>query len=251
MGLVFVVDTGRRPLAPCRPAQAQRLLRADKAAVWRPYPFTIMLKRPIPDATPEPLRLKIDPGSRTTGLALVNDAHGQVVWAAELTHRGQAIRQALLARRAVRRSRRQRHTRYRPARFTNRRRREGWLPPSLESRVANIITWVARLRRLCCVGALSVELARFDTQLLQNAEIRGVAYQQGELAGYEVREYVLEKWGRECAYCRKTGVPLQMERIVPKSRPGAQIASPTSRPPASHAIRPRGTAPPPNSAIPR
>jgi 5-methylcytosine-specific restriction endonuclease McrA len=148
-----------------------------------------------------------------------------VVWAAELTHRGQQIRDRLLARRAVRRSRRQRHTRYRPARFLNRRRRSGWLQPSLESRISNVLTWVERLRRFAPIGALSLELVKFDTQLLQNAEISGVEYQQGELAGYEVREYLLEKFGRKCAYCKATNVPLQIEHIVPEVRHGSNRVS--------------------------
>jgi 5-methylcytosine-specific restriction endonuclease McrA len=220
MVFVFVVDSEHRPLAPCHPARARRLLTDGKAAVWRHAPFTLILTRAVPDAQPHSLRLKIDPGSRATGLAVVNDASGQVVWAAELTHRGEAIRAALLARKAVRRSRRQRHTRYRPARFANRRRPTGWLPPSLESRVANVLTWVSRLPRLAQIGALSQELVKFDTHLLQNPEISGVEYQQGTLVGYEVREFVLEKWDRQCAYCHKTGVPLQIEHVVPKSRPG-------------------------------
>ena len=58
--------------------------------------------------------------------------------------------------RAIRRGRRQRHTRYRQPRFANRRRGDGWLPPSLESRVSNVLTWIARLRRWCPVGALSL-----------------------------------------------------------------------------------------------
>jgi hypothetical protein len=81
---------------------------------------------------------------------------------------------------------------------------------------------VTRLRRLCPVGALNQELVRFDTQLLQNAAIAGVEYQHGELVGYEVREYLLEKWGRVCAYCGAEGVPLEVEHIVPRIR-GAPI----------------------------
>jgi 5-methylcytosine-specific restriction endonuclease McrA len=128
-------------------------------------------------------------------------------------------------RRACRRSRRQRNTRYRPARFANRRRPAGWLPPSLESRLANVLTWVQRLRRLAPLGALSQELVRFDPQLLDNPEIAGVAYQQGELAGYEVREYVLLKFEHQCAYCKATTVPLQLEHIVPKARGGTNRVS--------------------------
>ena len=70
------------------------------------------------------------------------------------------------------------------------------------------MTWVGRLRRACPIAAISVELVKFDTQLMEHAEISGVEYQQGTLQGYEVREYLLEKWGRQCAYCDATGVPL-------------------------------------------
>ena len=223
--MVFVVDTEQRALAPCHPARARRLLAEGKAAVWRHYPFTIILKRAGADAQPTPLRLKLDPGSNVTGIAVVNDTTGQVVWAGELTHRGQQVKARLDRRRTCRRSRRQRHTRYRPARFLIRRRRAGWLPPSLESRIANVSTWVERLRRWCPIGALSLELVKFDTQLMQNAEISGIEYQQGELAGYEVREYLLEKWGRKCAYCKATNVPLQIEHIVPKVRHGSNRVS--------------------------
>lgn len=85
------------------------------------------------------------------------------------------------------------------ARWQNRRRREGWLPPSLMSRIANILTWVGRLSKLCKITNISLELVKFDMQLLENPELEGVEYQQGTLAGYETREYLLEKWGRKCA----------------------------------------------------
>jgi 5-methylcytosine-specific restriction endonuclease McrA len=169
--------------------------------------------------------VKLDPGSKTTGIAVINDTTGQVVWAAELTHRGQQIRDRLLARRAIRRNRRQRKTRYRQPRFLDRRRPSGWLPPSLQHRVLTTLTWVARLRRWAPIAAISLELVRFDTQQLQDAEIQGVQYQQGELVGYEVRQYLLEKWQRHCAYCGVTDVPLEIEHLVPKSRGGSDRVS--------------------------
>jgi HNH endonuclease len=70
-----------------------------------------------------------------------------------------------------------------------------------------------------------MELVKFDTQLLENPEISGIAYQQGELAGYEVREYLLCKWGRKCAYCSETDLPLQIEHIIPRSRGGSNRVS--------------------------
>src|SRR5262249_30459336 len=72
----------------------------------------------------------------------------------------------------------------------------GWLPPSRESRLANTATWLRRLCRGAHVTALSQELVRFDTQALQHPELSGVEYQQGTLAGYELREYLLEQWGQ-------------------------------------------------------
>lgn len=235
MSLVFVIDQEKQPLDPIPPGRARFLLRAGHAAVWRRYPFTLILKDRTTEeqAPPQPLRLKIDPGSKTTGLALVDDASGQVVWAGELTHRGQQVKKALDHRRVCRRSHRGRHTRYRQARYLNRKRQDGWLPPSLESRIANVLCWVHRLQHLCPVCAISLELVKFDTQLLQDPEISGVEYQQGELAGYELREYVLERMGRVCAYCHQSGVPLEMEHIVPRSRGGSNRARNLA--PACHA----------------
>jgi 5-methylcytosine-specific restriction endonuclease McrA len=221
MQRVFVLSHDRQPLDPCHPARARKLLGHGRAAVFRLAPFTIMLReRTAAQSVTHPLRVKIDPGSRTTGLAVVNDATGQVVWASHLEHRGQQVHERLVARASIRRHRRQRHTRYRPQRFLNRRRPTGWLPPSLERRIANATTWVARLRRWCPVGAISQELVTFDTHLLANPEISGVLYQQGTLSGYEVREYLLEQWGRTCAYCGATGAPFEVDHIIPQSRPG-------------------------------
>ncbi len=225
MACVFVIDKNHQPVMPCTPARARMLLHRGKAAVFRRFPFTIILKRAIPTAANQPLRLKIDPGSQTTGIAIVDDTKGDVVYAAEINHRGRQVSEALDKRRTIRRSRRKRKTRYRPARSNNRRRPSGWLPPSLRSRVVNIRIWIERFRRLCPVTSLSQELVRFDTQALQQPEIAGVAYQQGTLMGYELREYLLEKWGRRCAYCGAKELPLQIEHLVPRARGGTNRVS--------------------------
>lgn len=185
MALVLVVDRERKPRAPVHPGRARHLLTSGRAAVWRRSPFTLVMKEAPAVRAPEPLRLKLDPGSKTT----------------EVAHRGHQVRERLEQRRACRRPRRQRPTRYRPKRF------------------ANVTTWVARLRQVAPVGALSQELVRFDTQ---QPEIGGVEYQQGEFAGDEVRAYLLEKWRRACVYCGGKGVPLH---IVPKVRGGSDRVS--------------------------
>ncbi len=225
MTKVLVIDTEKRPLNPIHPAQARQLLRNKKAAVYRRFPFTIVLKESRAEALVEPLRIKIDPGSKTTGFAMVNDTTREVIWAAELQHRGFAIKESLLSRRQLRRSRRNRKTRYRQPRFDNRKRPEGWLPPSLMSRVYNIEAWVKRLIKFAPISDISMELVKFDTQFMETPEISGKEYQQGTLAGYETREYLLEKWGRDCVYCGKPGLKLQIEHIQPKAKGGSNRIS--------------------------
>jgi len=225
MSKVFVLDTNKVALNPIHPGRARLLLSTGKAAVHKRYPFTIRLKVAVVQPQVEPLRLKIDPGSRTTGLALLNDVSGEVVWAAEVAHRGHEIKKALDGRRVLRRSRRARHTRYRSPRFDNRKRRSGWLAPSLQSRIANIETWVKRLMRLCPIKAISLEVVKFDLQQMESPEIEGIKYQQGTLFGYELREYLLEKWGRACSYCGAKDVPLEIEHIQARANGGTDRAS--------------------------
>lgn len=223
---VFVLDAEKKPLMPCHPMRARELLTKKKAAVYRRSPFTIILKQRIGGDT-QPLAVKIDPGSKVTGMVVVADfpRGKEVVFAAEIEHRGWQVKANLDRRRAARRFRRHRKTRYRQCRQDNRARPKGWLPPSLESRIGNVLTWVNRLLRFCPVSALSMELVKFDLQKMENPEISGVEYQQGTLAGYEAREYLLEKWHRKCAYCGKKNVPLQIEHMNPRSRGGTNRVS--------------------------
>ncbi len=226
MQRVFVLSSSEDPLMPCHPARARELLRDGKAAVYRRIPFTIVLKHRA-DGDTQPVELKVDPGSKTTGIALVGEFKRgrRAIFGANLSHRGQAVKDALESRRSLRRSRRARKTRYRAPRFLNRTRPKGWLPPSLMSRVDNVQSWGNKLGKFSPLSALAVETVRFDMQKMENPEISGVEYQQGELIGYEVREYLLEKWGRKCAYCYKEGVPLEVEHIVPKSLGGSNRVS--------------------------
>lgn len=226
MNKVFVLSSTRKPLMPCTPARARRLLRDRKAAVYRLRPFTIILKFRA-DGDTQPVEFKTDPGSKTTGIALVAlfQRGRELIWAANLAHRGHVIRASLESRRALRRGRRGRKTRYREARFLNRTRPAGWLPPSLESRVGNLRTWYGRLLGFAPITSAEVETVRFDMQAIQRPGIQGVEYQQGELAGYEVREYLLEKFQRKCAYCGKTDVPLQIEHIQPRCNGGSNRIS--------------------------
>jgi 5-methylcytosine-specific restriction endonuclease McrA len=230
---VFVLDKRKKPLMPCSEKRARLLLERGRARVHRLVPFTIRLvDRLQENSVLQPVRLKLDPGSKTTGIALVREFEetgeihkiAHLVFLAELHHRGAAIRDALTQRRAFRRRRRA-NLRYRAKRFNNRRRPEGWLVPSLRHRVETTLSWVERLCRWVPVTALSLGLVRFDTQALQNPEISGTEYQQGTLFGYEVREYLLEKWDRKCAYCGAENVPFEIDHIHPRSKGGSDRVS--------------------------
>jgi 5-methylcytosine-specific restriction endonuclease McrA len=226
---VFVLDKHQYPLMPCSEKRARLLLKRQRARVHRVYPFTIRLTdRAREDSALQPLRLKIDPGSKASGLALVREqTPGQqhVLHLAEIAHRGPLIRKKLAQRRTFRRRRRGVNLRYRKPRFDNRRKSEGWLAPSLQHRVATVTSWVNRYRSLAPLTSLTMELVRFDTQQLVDPEISGTDYQQGTLADYEVREYLLEKWGRRCAYCDREDLPLQVEHIHPKTLGGSDRVS--------------------------
>jgi 5-methylcytosine-specific restriction endonuclease McrA len=219
---VFVLDADLKPLTPCTPGMARSLLKSGKASVYRRYPFTLILKKKV-DTTPAPITIKLDPGSKTTGIALLQGS--KVIFAAELTHRGQTIKASLESRRSLRRGRRTRHTRYRQARFLNRTRPSCWLAPSLQHRVETTMTWVKKFIRLTPLKSIIQELVRFDLQQLENPEISGVEYQQGELRGYEVREYLLNKWDRKCTYCGAENIPLQVEHIHPRAKGGSNRIS--------------------------
>lgn len=220
--MVFVLDKNKTPLNMCHEARARTLLKNGKASIYRRQPFTIILHTEVQEPPKKECRIKYDYGSRHTGIAILKG--DRVMWLAQLHHRT-GIKERLDKRKGYRIRRRNANLRYRKARFSNRKRRENWLPPSIQSRVDSITAMTDRLMRLVPVGDISYENVRFDTQLMQDETIHGIEYQQGELYGYEVREYLLEKFGHKCAYCGKEHVPLEVEHIIPKSRGGSNRIS--------------------------
>ena len=216
--MVFVLNKNKKPLSPCHMARARKLLSRGKAVVHKKYPFTIRLKElkeaPLSKAT---YRLKVDYGSRYTGLSILSG--NKVLWLAELHHKTD-IKNKLDRRRGHRRFRRNK-LRYRQPRFLNRKKNKGWIPPSLQSRVDNIASWTKKLQKSLPLTDISYENCKFDTQLMANPEISGVEYQQGTLTGYNVREYLLEKFNRTCIYCGAKNLPLEVEHLIPRSRGGS------------------------------
>jgi len=232
---VFVLDRRGRPLMPCTEKRGRELCESGRARVHRLFPFTLRLvDRSLEDSVLQPLRLGLDPGSITTGLSISRvgnpsvNGNGPVMhirFLMELIHRGAQIRDLLRRRSMFRHGRRTRNLRFRVRRFNNRGRKKGSLPPSLKHRVETSMTWVGRLKKLAPITELAQELVRFDTKKLQTPEVEAIEYQRGTLDGFEVGEYLLAKWGRKCAYCDKTGVPLEKEHIVPRARGGSNRVS--------------------------
>ena len=226
--MVITLDKKKKPLGYCTPRRARILISKGRACVYRYYPFTVVIKdRLAEDARPaHDYRIKIDPGAKDTGIAVTEG--DRVVLFAQIRHRGQEVKAALDTRRSTRRNRRSRETRYRRRKYKNglpaeTGREDGRLPPSVESVADNVINWAKKLQRLLGPCGVTVETAKFDTQLMENPGIEGAQYQQGTLMGYEVREYLLEKYQHTCQYCAGMSGDkrLEWEHMRPSSRGGS------------------------------
>lgn len=222
---VFVLDRHKKALMPCSEKRARKLLLARKAVIHQQFPFTIRLKNSSQSTSVlQNTEIKLDPGSKTTGLAVVVQGEERkiVKGLAHLVHRGHQISEALTKRAALRRRRRNQLW-HRPARFNNRAKPKGWLPPSLRHRIETTKAWVNKLSKLIPNAEVFLERVKFDTQLINNPDISGVEYQRGDLWGYEVREYLLYKHKHVCQYCNGASKDsiLEIEHIHPKSRGGS------------------------------
>lgn len=220
--IIYVIAASGKPLMPTRRHnKVWYWLRKGLAEVVSREPLTIRLRFETPEYT-QSVSVGVDTGSKTVGIAATSNH--EVVYQAEVSLRDD-IAAKVTKRRQYRRTRRSRKTRYRPARWTNRRRAAGWLPPSLRSKADATVKAVRFVASLLLVRQIRVERGSFDTHKMQHPEVTGMAYQQGELQGCLVRAYVLQKWGWQCCYCHARGIPLQVEHIVPRSRGGSDRVS--------------------------
>ena len=199
--MVFVLDKSKKPLDMISHAKARILLKNRLAVVHKIYPFTIRLKDNSAILKDRSYTVKLDPGSKHTGVAIVDDKD-QIVMLAEIEHRGHIIKRHMDNRRAVRRSRRQRKTRYREARFLNRTKPEGWLAPSVKSRANNVINFVKKYKKLININKVMIENVSFDTtQMSSDSKLWGSDYQQGNLYNKNLRDFIFSKTKGRCSYC--------------------------------------------------
>ena len=197
--MVYVLNKQGKPLMPCKEAKARNLLKQNKAKLVKYEPFTIQLLFDCENQTQE-VNLGIDAGSKHIGVSATTGK--QVLYEADVELRNDIV-DKLSSRRAARRTRRNR-LRYRPARFNNRvhSKHKGWLAPSIEQKINAHIQVVKHLYEILPLTTLIVETAQFDIQKINNPEISGEEYQQGEQLGFwNVREYVLFRDNHECQCC--------------------------------------------------
>lgn len=229
---VPVVDKSGIPLMPTSSKRCTELLSKGKARVYKMYPiFTIqMIDRRSIDSSYQAVSVGIDPGSKYTGIAVTrdteDDSDSYVIKKMQIDHRGHKITEDLIGRRSYRRTRRNRKTRYREPRFLNRKRDEGWVPPSLVSRTDNIVNHVKKLTYRYPILQAKVEDVKFDIQKILNENIQGKEYQVKLLKGTTVNTYLKLKHNYTCQYCgtkstSKKKVRLETDHVIPVSKGGS------------------------------
>ena len=195
---VYVLNCHGQPLMPCRPRKARLLLKEGKAKVVKMVPFTIQLLYGSSGYKQE-VSLGVDAGTHHIGVSATTEQ--KVLFEAEVLLRTD-IQGLLATRLQYRRTRRSRKTRYRKARFLNRKKPEGWLAPSVQHKVDCHIKTIKLVHKILPISRTTIEVAQFDLQKIRNPEIEGKEYQQGPQLGFwNVREYVLARDGHMCQWC--------------------------------------------------
>jgi hypothetical protein len=226
--MVKIISIDGIPLMPTRRyGKVRRLLKDGKAKVICRNPFTIQLLYKTETEITEEIKIGIDLGYKFVGFALVTQT-GVVIEKGTLELR-QDVSDLLTSKRTFRRSRRNRKMRYRKARFDNRKRVDGWLAPSTQSKYNHIINWIENFSKYLPSYSLSVEIAKFDIQKINNPEIKDIGYQQGDLYGYRnIKNYIIAREQGKCQYCKKgykDGERWQLHHIKPRSMGGVDKPS--------------------------
>ena len=198
--MVYVISQNGQPLMPTENhAKVRILLKNKKAKVIKRCPFTIQLAYDSTNYTQD-ITLGVDAGSKYIGLSATTKS--KVLFESDVELRNDIVN-LLSVRRQNRRTRRNRKTRYRKPRFNNRRRKEGWLAPSVQNKVDSHLTVIRKVHEILPITKVIVEVASFDIQKIKNPMISGTEYQQGEqLDFWNVREYVLFRDGHICQCCK-------------------------------------------------
>ena len=198
--MIYVRSKDGKALMPSeRGGRIGYLLRHGKAHVVSRVPFIVQLDYESTTYTQE-VSLGIDAGSKHIGVSASSEK--RELLAAQVELRSDVVN-LLSTRRELRRARRNRKTRYRKVRFDNRKRKDGWIAPSIEQKVESHLKVIRLVHKLLPITKTTIEVAQFDAQKIKNTDIKGDEYQQGEQMGFwNVREYVLARDGHKCIHCK-------------------------------------------------
>ena len=214
---VYVKNKDNEPLMPCHPAKARKLLKKGKAKVIDRTPFTIQLLYQA-DNNIQDVNLGVDAGSKYIGLSATTSE--RELFKAEVELR-QDIPKLLESRKSLRRSRRNRKLRHRPARFDNRG-QKGWIAPSIQHKIDCHITMIKKVLSILPVKNIIVETAEFDAHKLKNPHMSGREYQNGDAAGfYNVKSAVLHRDNYKCQICGQAHGKLEVHHIQFRSQGGS------------------------------
>lgn len=191
---VLVINQHGRPLMPTTPRKARILLAMSRAKIVSRDPFTIQLLYCTRGYT-QAITLGIDTGYKTIGYSAVSEKEELVGGEMKLLN---GMSERITERRQYRRTRRN-HSRHRAPRVDNRRRPDGWLPPSIQHKLDAHLKLVERLKSRLPITRVVVEVAKFDIQKINNPDIQSDQYQQGEQLGYyNITAYIRHRDGYQC-----------------------------------------------------
>ena len=203
--MVYVISSSGQPLMPTENhAKVRILLKTKKAKVIKRCPFTIQLAYDSTTYTQD-ITLGVDSGSKHIGLSAT--AKNKVLFESDVELRNDIV-DLLSTRRQNRRARRNRKTRYRKPRFNNRKRKDGWLAPSVQTKIDTHLTVIRKVHEILPISKIIVEVASFDIQKIQAVQTgksvpEGTDYQKGDQLGFwNVREYVFFRDGHQCQCCK-------------------------------------------------
>ena len=196
----------------------------------RRTPFTIKLLTQPEKSYTQPLTLGVDTGSSVIGSA-VADQNGHVLYLSEVEVRND-IAQTMKERAAARRNRRHRKTRYRPARWRNRRNsiKTGRFSPTMRSKIEAHLREIRFVKHLLPITSLVLESGSFDPHALKNPEVlrNKWLYQRGINYGYaNTKAYVLTRDSYTCQQCqgKSRDRRLEVHHLVFRSEQGSDEAS--------------------------
>lgn len=223
---VYVISKDGQPLMPTsRFGKVRRLLKNKQAKVVKRCPFIIKLLYDPKSLIVQEVVLGQDTGSKHIGTACL--ANDKVIYQSQVELRTD-IKSKMDSRRQARRFRRNRKTRYRKARFLNRKNstKLNRLPPSIKHKVQAHIDEIEFCKKILPVSKIVLEVSQFDTALMKNKtliseKVKHWGYQKGFDYGFSSRkEAVLNRDSYTCQICGKKNTRLEVHHIVYRSNGG-------------------------------